>query len=130
MEDVFLPPGWPEAAKPPGSEHFESSAVAFLLEHIPEYRQASDGPPCSLLILASIARHAIAGTVEGARQGYRTARTELGEAVPPHAVDATLPRLSGMRGVGLRLTAKAVGPNRARPARREVHPVALTGAVP
>lgn len=28
--------------------------------------------------------------VEGARQGYRTVRTELGEHIPPHAVDAVL----------------------------------------
>lgn len=42
------------------------------------------------VILAAIVRHVLAGSLEGARQGYRVARTELGEAVPPHAVDAAL----------------------------------------
>ena len=28
--------------------------------------------------------------VEGAREGYRTARVELGVALPPHAVDGVL----------------------------------------
>jgi hypothetical protein len=42
------------------------------------------------VILAVIARHTVTGTLEGARQGYRTARSELGEAVPPHAVDSAL----------------------------------------
>jgi len=45
--------------------------------------------------------------VEGARAGYRTTRTELGEAVPPHVIDAVLDayRTEGRR---LAVTAKAV----------------------
>jgi CheY-like chemotaxis protein len=46
--------------------------------------------------------------VEGARQGYRTARTELADALPPHAVDSVL---AAYRKEGARLaaTARAVG---------------------
>lgn len=107
MEDAYLPPGWPKAVKPPGSDHFESSAVHFLIELVPAYRQH----PVVVrfpAILASIARHSLEGTVEGTRQGYRTARTELGEAVPPHAVDAVL---KAYRDEGRRLAAdlRAVG---------------------
>ena len=40
--------------------------------------------------LAAMARHHTQACVEGARAGYRTARTELGETIPPHAVDAVL----------------------------------------
>jgi len=40
--------------------------------------------------LAVIVRHILSGAVDGARAGYRTARTELQESVPPHAVDAAL----------------------------------------
>jgi hypothetical protein len=107
MADVYLPPGWPEAVAPPGSERFEASAVAYLLELIPEYRRHPT--VCRFpVILASIARHTLGGTVEGAREGYRTARTELGEAVPPHAVDAVL---RAYRDEGRRLAAavRAVG---------------------
>ena len=96
----YAPPGWPPAVKSPGSEDWEDSAVAWLLDLLPEYRQypVSRYP----VILASIARHTIGGAAEGARQGYRTVRTELGEVVPPHAVDATL---TAYRDEGRRLAA-------------------------
>jgi hypothetical protein len=42
------------------------------------------------VFLPVIARHVLTGAVEGARQGYRTIRTELGELVPPHVIDAVL----------------------------------------
>jgi len=51
--------------------------------------RARDGPPAPGHP-GAIARHVLAGAVDGARAGYRTARTELGEVVPPHAVDAAL----------------------------------------
>lgn len=40
--------------------------------------------------LASMALHHARACVEGARQLYRTARDELGESLPPHAVDGVL----------------------------------------
>jgi hypothetical protein len=52
-------------------------------------RRAHHCPEASC-ILAAIARHVATGAADGARDGYRTARTELGEAVPPHGVDAAL----------------------------------------
>ena len=56
------------------------------------------------LALAYIVRRTLAGAVEGGRQGYRTARTELGEAVPPHVVDAAL---EAYRAEGYRLAEAA-----------------------
>jgi hypothetical protein len=58
------------------------------------------------VILAVIARHTVTGSLGGARQGYRIARTELGEAVPPHAVDAAL---KAYRDEGRRLAAALRG---------------------
>jgi hypothetical protein len=54
--------------------------------------------------LASITRHYAGACVEGARDGYRTARTELAEWVPLHAVDAVL---AAYRREGSRLVATA-----------------------
>jgi hypothetical protein len=87
--DPYLPFGWPAEVRPPGTEDWEMTAVAWLPEVVPEcrkYRLVCGHP----LVLASIARHLVHGQVEGARQGYRTVRTELAEWVPPHAVDAAL----------------------------------------
>lgn len=73
---------------------------------IPEYRRQAVVCRCPE-ILAAIARHTVQGALEGTRQGYRTARTELGEAVPPHAVDGALVayRTEGRR---LASTARAI----------------------
>jgi hypothetical protein len=66
-----------------------STAVAWLLDQVPEYRPhtAVSRHP---IVLTSVARHLIHGTVEGAHEGYRTVQSELGELVPPHAADAVL----------------------------------------
>jgi hypothetical protein len=56
------------------------------------------------IALAVMAGHHVAACVEGARRGYRTARSELGEVLPPHGVDAVL---AAYRGEGRRLVATA-----------------------
>jgi hypothetical protein len=84
-----VPSGWPEQVQPPGSDGWEATAVAWLLDLVPEYR-AYKMVRRHPVILASIAHHLIRGGVEGAREGYRTVRTELAEHAPPHAVDAAL----------------------------------------
>jgi hypothetical protein len=101
MTDVYRPASWPEAVDPPGSEDWEDSAVTWLLDLAPDLRghTAVRRHP---IILASMGRHIVTGSLEGARQGYRTVRTELGEAVPPHAVDAAL---KAYRDEGRRLAA-------------------------
>ena len=57
--------------------------------------------------LASMARYHTRACLEGARQSYRAARTELAESVPPHAVDSML---AALRTEGFKLagTARAV----------------------
>jgi hypothetical protein len=73
---VHVPAGWPTAVAPPGSEEFEPSAVSWLLDLVPDLRTHSMARRHPI-ILAAIARHVAAGAAEGARPGYRTARTEL-----------------------------------------------------
>jgi hypothetical protein len=71
----------------------------------PEFRQYSvlQRYPAALAVMA---RHYTAAMVEGARAGYRTARTELAEQVPPHAVDELL---KAYRAEGFRLATNARG---------------------
>ena len=97
----YVPPDWPEGVHPPGSDGWEGTAVAWLLGLVPEYRQYT--MVCRHpAILASIARHLVPGSVEGARDGYRTVRTDLAEHAPPHALDAAL---TAYRAGGRRLAA-------------------------
>jgi hypothetical protein len=51
-----------------------------------------------------MARYHTKACVEGAREGYRTARTELAGALPPHAIDTVL---AAYRKEGARLAATA-----------------------
>jgi len=101
-----MPLGWPQDVQPPGSEGWEATAVTWLLDLVPEYRQY-DMVCRHPVLLASIARHLLHGSVEGAREGYRTVRTELAEHAPPHAVDVAL-RAYRTEGRRLAATERAV----------------------
>lgn len=79
--------------------------MAWLLDLVPDLRGHSVVRRHPV-IMAVIARHMVTGTLEGARQGYRVARSELGQAVPPHAVDSAL---GAYRDEGRRLAAAVKG---------------------
>jgi outer membrane biosynthesis protein TonB len=93
---------------PPGSEEFESTAVAWLLDVVPPDYRLHGVLRRYPVALAALARYHSKACVEGARQGYRAARTELADALPPHAIDTVL---AAYRKEGARLaaTARAVG---------------------
>ena len=92
---------------PPGSEEFESTAVGWLLDVVPPDYRLHGVLRRHPIALATMARHHSKACVEGAREGYRTARTELAGMLPPHAVDTVL---AAYRKEGARLaeTARAV----------------------
>jgi hypothetical protein len=89
---------------PPGSEDFERTAVAWLLDVVPADYRLYGVLRRYPLALAAMAAHHTDACVAGARRGYRTARTELGDALPPHGLDAVL---SAYRSEGRRLVAIA-----------------------
>jgi hypothetical protein len=105
---TYTPPGWPAGVHPPGSDDFESTAVGWLLDVVPPDYRLHGVLRRYPLALATMARYHSRACVEGARQGYRTARTELAGALPPHAIDTVL---AAYRKEGARLaaTARAVG---------------------
>jgi hypothetical protein len=103
----YVTDGWPKAVRPPGSDRFEASAVEFLLDVLPpEFRQYGVLRRFPVA-LASMARYYAGGCVEGARAGYRAARGELAEHVPPHAVDE-LQRAYRTEGFRLAATSRSV----------------------
>ena len=101
---TYMPPGWPVGVHPPGSEDFESTAVGWLLDVVPPDYRLHGVLRRYPVALAAMARYHSRACVEGARQGYRTARTELAGALPPHAVDTVL---AAYRKEGARLAATA-----------------------
>ena len=104
---TYIPPGWPAGVHPPGSDDFESTAVGWLLDVVPPDYRLHGVLRRYPVALATMARHHSKACVEGAREGYRTARTELAGVLPPHAVDTVL---AAYRKEGARLaeTARAV----------------------
>src|ERR1700752_4738120 len=100
----YVPPGWPSGVHPPGSEDFERTAEAWLLDTVPPDYRLHGVLRRYPLALAAMAAHHAKACVAGAREGYRTARTELGDALPPHALEAVL---AAYRAEGLRLVATA-----------------------
>ena len=104
----YVPPGWPAGVHPPGSEDFESTAIGWLLDVVPPDYRLHGVLRRYPVALAAMARYHAKACVEGAREGYRTARTELADSLPPHAIDTVL---AAYRKEGARLaaTARAVG---------------------
>jgi hypothetical protein len=89
---------------PPGSEDFESTAVGWLIDVVPPDYRLHGVLRRYPVALATLARYHSKACVEGARQGYRTARTELAGTMPPHAIDTVL---AAYRKEGARLAATA-----------------------
>ena len=104
---AYIPPGSQAGVHPPGSEEFESTAVGWLLDVVPPDYRLHGVLRRYPVALATMARHHSKACVEGAREGYRTARTELAGVLPPHAVNTVL---AAYRKEGARLaeTARAV----------------------
>jgi hypothetical protein len=104
---AYLPPGWPAGVHPPDSEEFEQTAVTWLLDLVPPDYRLHGVLRRHPYALAVLARHHVAACVRGAREGYRSARTELGGKLPPGGVESVL---DVYRAEGSRLveTARAV----------------------
>jgi hypothetical protein len=87
---AYVPPGWPAGVHPPGSEGFEETALTWLLDVVPPDYRLHGVLRRHPVALATLARHHVAACVEGAREGYRTARAELGGQLPSGGMEAVL----------------------------------------
>ena len=107
---AYVPPGWPPGVHPPGSEGFERTAVAWLLDIVPADYRLYGVLRRYPVALAAMAVHHADACVAGARSGYRVARSELGDVLPAHGLDAVLSayRAEGRRLVGIARAATLV----------------------
>jgi hypothetical protein len=108
---AYIPTGWPTGVHPPGTEGFEQTAVSWLLDVVPPDYRLHGVLVRHPLALASLARHHLTACIEGARQGYRGVRAELGRDLPPSGVDAVLAayQTEGRRLVATARAAELVG---------------------
>jgi hypothetical protein len=90
MSDPTPGPDWPTGVHPPESESFERTAADWLFDHVPaDYRLHGvlRRHPAALSRLAL--RH-VSASLDAAREGYRTARVDLRDLMPHHAVDQVM----------------------------------------
>ena len=99
-----LPDGWPAGVHPPGTEGFERTATAWLLDVVPPDYRLHGVLVRHPVALATLARHHANASVQGARQAYRSARADLGNELSPAAMAAVL---DAYRAEGARLVATA-----------------------
>ena len=85
---VYLPPGWPERVRPPGSQDWEATAVAYLLDCCPAdfraYRVLHNHP----VVLARFAAQFVEGQCRTTEEGLAGIRTSLAGHVSYEVVEA------------------------------------------
>jgi hypothetical protein len=101
---AYIPTGWPPGVHPPGTDGFEQTAVSWLLDVVPPDYRLHGVLLRHPVALAALARHHLAACIEGARQGYRGVRAELGNDLPPSSIAAVL---AAYQTEGRRLVANA-----------------------
>lgn len=88
--DNRLPPGWPREVLSPYAPDWEQSAVAWLLDLCPPEYRTHEVLRAHPVVLVRFGRQHVAAMVAAAREGFRTARADLGGVVTPEVLEATL----------------------------------------
>ena len=85
-----VPPGWPPAVPPPGTEGFERAAGAWLLDLCPPDYRAHAVLVRHPVVLAVLAGHHVGAQAAAQQRAVATLRTDLADAVDPGVVERTL----------------------------------------
>jgi hypothetical protein len=87
---MSLPPDWPAAVRPPDTEDWELSAVAWLLDLLPGEWRAHDVLRRHPVLLARLASRQLEATLEATRDAWRTLRRDVRGQLPPDVVEAAM----------------------------------------
>ncbi|MBE2997862.1 hypothetical protein IDM40_03925 [Nocardiopsis sp. HNM0947] len=90
MPDQSLTPDWPASVHPPGSDSFEQTALVWLFDHVPADYRLHGVLRRHPVALSRLALQYVTAALEAAREGYRTARVDLRDHLPPHALDQVM----------------------------------------
>ncbi len=87
MEQVYLPPGWPQAVRPPGAPGFERSVIAWLFDLCPpEYRGYPQLRRYPQLLVRLTAR-LLAAQRNGTDSALAALRADMAGFVDPPAIE-------------------------------------------
>lgn len=90
MPDQSLTSDWPASVHPPGSDSFEQTALEWLFDQVPADYRLHGVLRRHPAALSRLALQYVSASLEAAREGYRTARVDLREQLPPHALDQVM----------------------------------------
>ncbi|RKS07367.1 hypothetical protein DFP74_3035 [Nocardiopsis sp. Huas11] len=90
MPDQSLTQDWPASVHPPGSDSFEQTALVWLFDHVPADYRLHGVLRRHPVALSRLARQYVSAALEAAREGYRTARVDLRDHLPTHALDQVM----------------------------------------
>ncbi|WP_159944096.1 MULTISPECIES: hypothetical protein [unclassified Nocardiopsis] len=90
MPDQSLTPDWPASVHPPGSDSFEQTALVWLFDRVPADYRLHGVLRRHPVALSRLALQYVSAALEAAREGYRTARVDLRDHMPPHALDQVM----------------------------------------
>ena len=108
MSWTYLPPGWPEAVRPPGAVDWEATAVAFLLDCCPADFRGYPVLRRHPVVLARFAGQFVAGQHASSQAGLAEVRTSLADWVAPDVVQSAAEAWLE-QGARLARTRRAVG---------------------
>jgi hypothetical protein len=90
MAHALAPAGWPDEVRPPDTERWEDTAVAWLLDISPPELRHYPVLRRHVTVLARFAAVHTVATLEAARRAVGTARTDLRDVVGPETVEASV----------------------------------------
>lgn len=85
---LYVPAGWPDAVQPSGTDEWEASATAFLLDCCPSDYRAYAVLRRHPVVLARFAAEFVESQLRACREGLGEARASLGDLVSPEVVEA------------------------------------------
>ena len=83
----YLPPGWPDGVRPPGSPDWTDGAVAFLFDCCPADFRGYPVLRRHPVVLARFAAHFVAGQCRSTQEGVAGVRTGLQDQVGAEVVE-------------------------------------------
>lgn len=87
---MTVPPDWPAQVDPPGTEDWERTAVAWLLDLLPGEWRAHDVLRRHPVLLARLASRQLDATLDATRDAWRTLRGDVRGTLPPEVVQAAM----------------------------------------